>query len=113
MGTDLTRREALRRGTLLGTGAIWAAPAVRSLTMSSNFAAATSPVVAGEEIEATTSTTIPTEVEGIVVSGGQLPFTGVEARNAAVLGAGLLAAGATIVHATKKDRPVGDQPESE
>jgi len=153
-GTNLTRRDALRRGTLLGAGAVWAAPAVRSLTMSSTFAAATSPVV-GEEVEATTTTgetpttagetpttagetpttagetptTVETEVEGIVVtqppgsdpqgpgipvvSGDDLPLTGIEARDAALLGTGLLAVGAALVQATKKDRAVADAPESE
>jgi len=166
MGTNLTRRDALRRGTLLGAGAVWAAPAVRTLTMSSNFAAATSPVVGGEEVETTTTTvgetptttgqtpttagetpttagqspattaqtpttagastgTIPTEVEGVVVtqapggspqgppivSADQLPLTGVEARGGAVLGAGLLAVGAAIVAATKEDGP--ERPQSD
>jgi hypothetical protein len=149
MGTNLTRRDALRRGTLLGAGAVWAAPAVRSLTMSSTFAAATSPVVIGEEVEGTTTTagetpttagetpttagatptTVETEVEGIVVtqppgsdpqgpgipvvSGDNLPLTGIEARDAALLGTGLLAVGAALVQATKKDRTVVDAPESE
>lgn len=142
MGTNLTRRDALRRGTLLGAGAVWAVPAVRSLTMSSNFAAATSPVVIGEEVETTTTTvgetpttagatptTVEAEVEGIVVtqppgsdpqgpgipvvSGDNLPLTGIEARDAALLGTGLLAVGAALVQATKKDRSAADAPKSE
>jgi hypothetical protein len=149
MGTNLTRRDALRRGTLLGAGAVWATPAVRSLTMSSNFAAATSPVVIGEEVEATPTTTgetlttageTPTsagappttddaKVEGIVVtqppgsdpqgpgipvvSGDNLPLTGIEARDAALLGTGLLAVGAALVQATKKDRTAVDVPKSD
>ena len=148
MGTNLTRRDALRRGTLLGAGAVWAAPAVRTLTMSSNVAAATSPVV-GEEVEGTTTTlgetpttsgetpttsgatptTVGTDVEGIVVtqppgsdpqgpgipvvSGDNLPLTGIEAREAALLGTGLLAVGAALVQATKKDRTAVDPPKSE
>lgn len=157
MGTNLTRRDALRRGTLLGAGVVWAAPAVRTLTMSSNFAAATSPVVDDEEVEVspttaegTTSTTAEettppaggpndtgddddtTGVSGIVVSqpgapqvssgapqvsggqvqvaSGQLPLTGIEAGEAALLGAGLLAVGAAIVRATKQ---AVEPPESE
>jgi len=150
MGTNLTRRDALRRGTLLGAGVVWAAPAVRSLTMSSNFAAATSPVVDDEEVEVspttaegTTSTTAEettppaggpsdtgddddiTEVSGIVVSqpgaaqvsggqvqvaSGQLPLTGIEAGEAVLLGAGLLAVGGAIARATKQ---AVEPPESE
>lgn len=157
MGTNLTRRDALRRGTLLGAGVVWAAPAVRTLTMSSNFAAATSPVVDDEEVEVSPTTaegtasttaeeTTPpaggpnatdddddtTEVSGIVVSqpgapqvssgapqvsggqiqvaSGQLPLTGIEAGEAALLGAGLLAVGAAIVRATKQ---AVEPPESE
>jgi hypothetical protein len=142
MGTNLTRRDALRRGTLLGAGAVWAAPAVRSLTMSSTFAAATSPAVIGEEVEGTTTTagetpttaagtptTVETEVEGIVVtqppgsdpqgpgipvvSGDNLPLTGIEARDAALLGTGLLGVGAALVQATKKDRAATDAPKSD
>jgi hypothetical protein len=136
VGTNLTRRDALRRGTLLGAGVVWAAPAVRTLTMSSNFAAATSPVVDDEEVEgsSTTATTADgpggsadttqpgddddnTGVSGVVVSqpgspqvssgtpmvsGGQLPFTGIEAGEAALIGAGMLAVGAAVVRATKQ-----------
>lgn len=150
-GTNLTRRDALRRGTLLGAGVVWAAPAVRTLTMSSNFAAATSPVVDDEEdevlttgSEGTTPTTADgasttaggpndddiTEVSGIVVSqpgapqvgsgqvsggqiqvvSGQLPLTGIEAGEGALLGAGLLAVGAAIVRANKQ---AVEPPESE
>lgn len=142
MGTNLTRRDALRRGTLLGAGAVWAAPAVRTLTMSSTFAAATSPAVIGEEVEGTTTTagetpttaagtptTVETEVEGIVVtqppgsdpqgpgipvvSGDNLPLTGIEARDAALLGTGLLGVGAALVQATKKDRTAADASKSD
>lgn len=110
--------------------------------MSSTFAAATSPVVIGEEVDATTttasetpttagatSTTVETEVEGIVVtqppgsdpqgpgipvvSGDNLPLTGLEAREAALLGTGLLAVGAALVQATKKDRAAADAPKSQ
>jgi hypothetical protein len=122
--------------------------------MSSNFAAATSPVVIGEEVTTTTAgetpttagetpttsgetpttagatpTTVETEVEGIivtqppggdsqgpgipVVSGDNLPLTGLEARDAALLGTGLLAVGAALVQATKKDRAAVDAPKSE
>lgn len=148
-GTNLTRRDALRRGTLLGAGVVWAAPAVRTLTMSSNFAAATSPVVDDEEDVvpttgsegttdgATTTAGGPndddddiTEVSGIVVSqpgapqvgsgqvsggqvqvvSGQLPLTGIEAGEGALLGAGLLAVGAAIIRATKQGV---EPPESE
>ncbi len=124
MGTNLTRRDALRRGTLLGAGVVWAAPAVRTMTMSSNFAAATSPVVDDNQVEVTT--TEAADVEGIVVtqpgtpqvtsgaaqvSGGQLPFTGIEAGEAALLGAGMLAVGAAIVSATKQDRQTAEPSE--
>jgi len=149
--SGVTRREALRRGTLLGAGAVWAAPAVRSLTMSQNFATATSPFVDDEEVEkpgipeeppGTTEeqppgggtstkppdttvggevvtkddepkTSNPDEVKGIQVSrpgvnqaqvqAGELPLTGIEAVDAAVLGAGLAAAGAAILKATQPD----------
>lgn len=46
----LTRREALRRGTLAGLGLVWAAPSVQSINMSVQYAQATSP---------TPETTIP------------------------------------------------------
>lgn len=48
----LTRREALRRGTLLGIGMVWVTPRVDSFTMASQYAQATSPVP---------ETTIPSE----------------------------------------------------
>jgi len=43
-GGGLTRREALQRGSLAGLGLVWAVPRVDSITMSAQFAQATSPV---------------------------------------------------------------------
>jgi len=43
-GGGLTRREALRRGSLAGLGLVWAVPRVDSITMSAQYAQATSPV---------------------------------------------------------------------
>ena len=148
----ITRREALRQGTLFGAGAVWATPALSSITMSANLAAATSPTipppddntppppddntpppdsntpppdtnnpppdtgkppteVEGDEV--TTSTTAPTSVGGISVTqpnpsqvqaGGELPLTGLEVADTAILGAGLLAAGAALLKATEPDK---------
>lgn len=161
----LTRRQALRKGTLLGAGAVWAAPAVRTLTMSSNFAAATSPIVdpgdtetppknpptdgPGDSEDPTVNPTEPpTEVDdnevddkevddnevdnevgdnevesdspvvgGIQVTNpganqvqsGELPLTGLDVGDTAVLAAGLMAAGAAVLKATKPDPSVPDQ----
>lgn len=49
----LTRREALRRGTLAGIGLVWATPQVASYRMTAQLAQATSPV-AGTTIPGTT-----------------------------------------------------------
>ena len=112
--------------------------------MSSTLAAATSPVVGGNETSSTTTTvqtgttppgggqttsTVETEVEGIVVtqppgsdsqgpgipvvSGDNLPLTGIDAREAALVGTGLLAVGAALVQATKKVRSAVDAPKSD
>jgi hypothetical protein len=71
-------------------------------------------------------TTVESEVAGVVVTqpsgsnpqgpglpviaGDDLPLTGMEARGAAVLGTGLLAVGAALVQATRKDRTAADAP---
>ncbi|MFP4554768.1 MAG: hypothetical protein ACLFRT_13035 [Actinomycetota bacterium] len=51
----LTRREALRRGTLAGIGLVWATPQVVSYRMSAQLAQATSPV-AGTTVPGATTT---------------------------------------------------------
>ncbi len=108
----LTRREVLLRGTFLGAGAAWSAPMVRTLTMSQDYAAATSAEVEPVEVTTPTTTTVPTEVGGISVTkpdpsqvqaSGELPLTGLEVGDTAILGAGLMAAGAALIRATKPD----------
>lgn len=54
----LTRREALRRGTLAGIGLVWATPQVASYRMTAHLAQATSPV-AGTTIPGATTTEPP------------------------------------------------------
>lgn len=51
----LTRREALRRGTLAGIGLVWVTPQVASYRMTAQLAQATSPV-AGTTIPGATTT---------------------------------------------------------
>lgn len=51
----LTRREALRRGSLAGIGLVWATPQVASYRMTAQLAQATSPV-AGTTIPGATTT---------------------------------------------------------
>lgn len=61
----LTRREALRRGTLAGIGLVWATPQVMSYRMTPQLAQATSPVagttIPGATTEPTEKTTEPPE----------------------------------------------------
>ncbi len=62
----LTRREALRRGTLAGIGLVWATPQVASYQMTAQLAQATSPVagttIPGATTEPSEKTTDP-EIE--------------------------------------------------
>lgn len=61
----LTRREALRRGTLAGIGLVWATPQVASYRMTAQLAQATSPVagttIPGATTEPSEKTTEPTD----------------------------------------------------
>lgn len=61
----LTRREALRRGTLAGIGLVWATPQVTSYRMTAQLAQATSPVpgttIPGATTEGTEEETEPPE----------------------------------------------------
>lgn len=63
----LTRREALRRGTLAGIGLVWATPQVSSYRMTAQLAQATSPVagttIPGATTEPSEKTSEPKEPE--------------------------------------------------
>jgi hypothetical protein len=116
--SGLTRREALRRGAFLGAGAVWTIPTVRTLTMSSNYAAVPSGGVEPEE-------TRPPQDDGQPVVGGiqvtnpgtnqvqdQLPLTGIDVAQTAVIGSGMVAAGAALLRASRRRRqtsPGSDQ----
>jgi len=99
VGGGITRRDALRRGTLAGLGLVWVTPQVASFTMTAQFAQSTSPVpettVPGDsttdpttgnttvesstpsnettqpEVEGTTVETIAPEVKGTTVETTQ------------------------------------------
>lgn len=75
-GSELSRREALRRGALAGLGLVWAPPAIQQLTLRAESAQVTSPVpedttptTEGEGGGQTTTTTTTTQPSG----GGPTP----------------------------------------
>lgn len=61
-GRGITRRDALRRGSLAGLGLIWVTPQMSSFTMTAQFAQATSPVTETTQpgSQTTEATTGPT-----------------------------------------------------
>lgn len=102
----LTRREALKKGTLLGVGAIWMAPAAHTLQMSKQFAATTSgpsgePRTDDKTAE-TNGSTPPSAVES-VDSSDVLPFTGSDLARIGAMGVGMLAGGAALVKSSGRD----------
>jgi hypothetical protein len=52
-GRGITRREALKRGTVLGLGLVWVTPEMSSFRMTAQFAEATSPVPEAEVSDTT------------------------------------------------------------
>jgi hypothetical protein len=109
--SGITRREALKRGTVLGLGLVWVTPEMSSFRMTAQFAEATSPV---PEV----SDTVEDEVESVEIENdeidndeqvvsGQLPFTGLPLEQALPLAGGALATGAALVRAARerKDHP--------
>jgi LPXTG-motif cell wall-anchored protein len=110
--SGLTRREALRRGAFLGAGAVWTIPTVRTLTMSSTYAAVPSGGVEPEETPPPEDNgPPPPEVGGIQVTNprtnqvqDQLPLTGIDAAQTAMIGSGMVAAGAALLRASRRQR---------
>jgi hypothetical protein len=116
-GRGITRREALKRGTVLGLGLVWVTPEMSSFRMTAQFAEATSPVPEAEVSDTTAE--IEDEVEGVEIENdeqvvsGQLPFTGLPLEQALPLAGGALATGAALVRAARERKespePVADE----
>ncbi len=70
-GTGITRREALKRGTLLSLGLVWVTPQMSSYAMTAQFAQATSPVPETTEPEVSDTIEIEDEVEDVEVENGE------------------------------------------
>lgn len=118
-GTGISRRDALKRGTLLGLGLVWVTPQMSSFSMTAQFAQATSPVPETTEPEiGDTSQKIEDEVEDVEIENeageiedevlsGELPFTGLPVEQLLPLAGGALATGAAVVRAARerKERP--------
>lgn len=109
----ITRREALRRGTMAGLGLVWVTPKMASFSMTAQYAQATSPVpettqpeVGGTVIEST-PTTQPAEagkkVEDEVLSK-ELPFTGLPLEQLLPLAGGAVATGAAAVRMAREKK---------
>lgn len=105
-GRGITRREALKRGTVLGLGLVWVTPEMSSFRMTAQFAEATSPVPETEVSD--TSEEIETEVENVEIENdeqvvsGELPFTGLPLEQVIPLAGGALATGAALVRAARE-----------
>ena len=108
----LTRREALKRGAVLGAGVIWATPVVQSLAMSPAMAQTTSPVP-GTTQPSVSNTSVGTnttaEVEGVTIENDEvladdLPFTGLPVEQLLPLAGGAVVTGAALVRLAR-ERP--------
>ena len=119
---EITRREVLRRGLLLGGGLIWVTPSVQVVNMSKAYAQVPSPGVDASSTrgpEVSSSTRGP-EVAGKTVTSDvqaeSLPFTGSNVLPLAGLAGGLLAAGGANLKAakhlkrSKKSNETGPEP---
>ena len=115
--SGITRREALKRGTMLGLGLVWVTPEMSSFRMTAQFAEATSPVPETEVSDTTAE--IENEVKDVEIENdeqvvsGQLPFTGLPLEQALPLAGGALATGAALVRAARERKehpePVADE----
>lgn len=105
----ITRRDALKRGVLVGGAVAWSIPAIQLIAMTSAHAerpSGTTPPVAP-----------PTQVLGEkTTSTGKLPFTGSNVEGMAAIGTGALAVGAGLtgaaVYAVHRARR-SDEPEAQ
>jgi hypothetical protein len=114
-GKGITRREALKRGTVLGLGLVWVTPEMSSFRMTAQFAEATSPVPETE----VSDTSVEDEVKDVEIENdeqvvsGQLPFTGLPLEQALPIAGGALATGAALVRAARERKehtePVADE----
>lgn len=108
----LTRREALKRGAVLGAGVIWATPVVQSLAMSPALAQTTSPVPGTTAPSVSNTTASTTEVEGVTIENtpdevmaADLPFTGLPVEQLVPIAGGAIATGAAMVRLARKRMP--------
>jgi hypothetical protein len=95
----ITRRQALKRGLLIGGGLLWATPSLQIVNMSRAYAQVPSPgdTSTPPEAEVSGKTLTNTEVEA-----ESLPFTGGDVLPLAGLGAGLIAAGAASLQIARQ-----------
>ncbi len=108
----ITRREALKRGALVGGAVAWSIPAIQLIAMTSAHA------------ERPSGSTPPAKPPGQVLgekttsSGGKLPFTGSDVGGMAAVGTGALAVGAGLTataiygarRAMRSDEPEAQPP---
>lgn len=115
-GRGITRRDALKRGTLLGLGLVWVTPQMSSYAMTAQLAQATSPVPEPEVSD--TSLQVEDEVLDVEIENDdevvsdQLPFTGLPLEQVLPIAGGALATGAAVVRAARERKedtgPVAD-----
>ena len=95
--TGISRRDVLRRSAIVGGNLIWAVPLVQTVS-SSAFAAGSPPPT---HVKGVKHVKPPTEVLG---EKKTLPFTGAEIAEMAVVGAGMVVGGSTVLDRTRRQR---------
>lgn len=100
---SMTRRQALKRGAVVGGALAWTVPAVQAISMTSAHADAASapPVRAGSVQPVSEGDMAP------ALSSGELSSTGTPVVATAAVGTGLLVGGAAITAAVKAQAAAG------